>query len=360
MKKLFFFAAMLISIAATAQSQTCVTAKQVSANYNAKQVTFDLTWTACNGTNHLYRVWIFVDYRDATGTTKGTWQRALINGTAAGTFINGSAGTQRVTLTLANTLPAKFDWCAFATDYPPNATMSNNTYTLKGTPPFVINGTYTTSARTYTGNYITKITDATRNPEGIIRVPGCDGATFTLTSAGFANPTTYNVGGMIWSAPVTAAVCSNKTTMQSNTSASDCRSNPGYDGDYFTWCMVMTHAPILCPSPWRVPTEQDFVNLDVALGGTGVYRTNATNISKFFATSGTAGQFWGGQKNGFTQCGGTIAQSGQGVIGVWYSATIGATGYPCNLHVGDIGTEHRVYPCAGNYMCFGFGLRCVR
>jgi hypothetical protein len=63
--------------------------------------------------------------------------------------------------------PAKFNWCAYATDYPPNAILgSNHYYNLHGTAPFVINdvalheGTTTHSSETT----ITSFTDATGCP----------------------------------------------------------------------------------------------------------------------------------------------------------------------------------------------------
>ena len=35
-------------------------------------------------------------------------------------------------------VPAKFNWCAYVSDYPPNVTAANGTYTFKGTPPFTL------------------------------------------------------------------------------------------------------------------------------------------------------------------------------------------------------------------------------
>jgi len=49
----------------------------------------------------------------------------------------------------------------------------------------------------------------------------------------------------------------------------DCRSNPGQKGDLFSWRAVSELKDVLCPYPWRVPTVQDFIDLDIALGGTG-------------------------------------------------------------------------------------------
>jgi hypothetical protein len=78
----------------------------------------------------------------------------------------------------------------------------------------------------------------------------------------------------IWSDDVTATNCQkemfNGGGLHSNFNA-DCRSNPNRDrhnkliGDLFSWCAVHRFQNYLCPYPWRVPTKQDFVNLDIIL-----------------------------------------------------------------------------------------------
>ena len=52
--------------------------------------------------------------------------------------------------------------------------------------------------------------------------------------------------------------------------------NPGYDGYLYNWYYVVANETDLCPSPWRVPTGQDFIDLNLALGGPGVdsYKTD--------------------------------------------------------------------------------------
>ncbi len=180
----------------------CISVNSVGVNYATKTVTFVLTWKACNGTTHLNKAWVFVDWQQVTGTnTTGTWTRATISGAATvtngtyttgnttGFYVTGTNGqSATVTVKLSNA-PAKFNWCAIATDYPPNATMSNGTYTLKGTPPFVVNGIkLDNTQKSYTGSCITSITDATNNPEGFTVSPPfaagaiANGSTFTPVS----------------------------------------------------------------------------------------------------------------------------------------------------------------------------------
>ncbi len=44
---------------------------------------------------------------------------------------------------------------------------------------------------------------------------------------------------------------------------------PGYRGYLYCWHYMMDHKDELCPAPWRIPTKEDLINLDKALGGTG-------------------------------------------------------------------------------------------
>jgi len=98
----------------------------------------------------------------------------------------------------------------------------------------------------------------------------------------------------IWSDAVTATACQktsfdggyHRGTIQ-NFNA-DCRSNPNFPGDLFSWCAVVRFTNILCPYPWRVPTAQDFRDLDIALGGTGGVRTDLDFINANYINR------WGG------------------------------------------------------------------
>ncbi len=163
----------LFTFSATAR---CVNVKQVTANYKNQSVTFILTWTGCNNTTNLNKVWCLVDFQtvDAAGN-KGTWARAAINGAATvnnGTYTAGNATgfyvtgkneqSATVTVKLGN-VSGRFNWCAYATDYPPNIGAANSgVYTLRGTQSFVIGGN-TISGKQYSGTIAT-LTDATGCP----------------------------------------------------------------------------------------------------------------------------------------------------------------------------------------------------
>jgi hypothetical protein len=184
MKRFFFLLAMLASVATSAQSG--VTVKSVSANYGNKTVTFTVSWLNSSRTGtHYSKVWVWVDYIPVVGNaTTGSWTRALISGTPTATQgtstretgndngfwlqgTSGTSGTYNATITVKlNITAAKFNWCAYVSDYPPNVSNINNgIYTFKGTAPFIVNGTTTLplGQTTYTGT-LTALTDRTGCP----------------------------------------------------------------------------------------------------------------------------------------------------------------------------------------------------
>ncbi len=196
-------------------SSAAVQVKSLSTDYANKRVTFALSWAAgTRNATHLSKVWVLVDYQEVTNpNTTGVWQRATVvsatattgtvsGNTGRGFFVQGTDGafSSTVTVTLSS-VPAKFNWCATATDYPPNAVMSNGIYTLKGTTPFTINGSTTVSARTYTGACITSFTDATGCPGIVDQLPG--GASIAVTSTACQNvrlsATGTNTTSWVWS-----------------------------------------------------------------------------------------------------------------------------------------------------------------
>ncbi len=183
MKKIYYLLLAMLCMH-NSYATNCISTKQVKADYATNKITVSITWTGCGGdaSSHRNTAWVFVDYRAVTGGTKSnTWSRATIAAASSGTVVNSgnskgvwiygtNSTSQTVTLTLnPSGLPAQYDWCAFATDYPPNAaTYNNGTYTLRGTKPFVINGT-TVDSKTYSSGIINVITDATGCPGWIER-----------------------------------------------------------------------------------------------------------------------------------------------------------------------------------------------
>ena len=192
MKKVFSFA-ILLACSFPLWGQRVVETKTVSVNYSATPptVTFEVYWNSAPNPaqQHLDSVWVFVDYAPISGTVTGAWQPATITaatvtspGTASypvplpyrGLYVKGNpSGTFSATVTAALTGDlngTKFNWCAYATDYPPNTEEQDGYYKLKGTEPFVVNGgTLSATSASYTG-CITSLTDATGCP-GLIPIP---------------------------------------------------------------------------------------------------------------------------------------------------------------------------------------------
>jgi uncharacterized protein (TIGR02145 family) len=94
---------------------------------------------------------------------------------------------------------------------------------------------------------------------------------------------TWVIDTQTWSAPLMKAQAGcTKTTDFGNTNppvSALFRSSGLYDGSgyLYNWKCVNENSDSanpnsLCPSPWRVPTQSDFITLDVALGGNGTNR----------------------------------------------------------------------------------------
>jgi len=93
----------------------------------------------------------------------------------------------------------------------------------------------------------------------------------SLGAVSFHSNNEWIIGNQIWSDAVTATACQ-KTSFNAgsaNNYSADCRSNPGQRGDFFSACAVIRFANYLCPAPWRVPTREDFLKLNIAMGGVG-------------------------------------------------------------------------------------------
>jgi hypothetical protein len=144
-------------------------------------VTFRVYWEggAPDNSSHLDSIWLFVDYQPvASNGSLGAWTPATLSAPAAaapatvvtvlgngrGFYLRGTLDpsfSATVTVTLAGPTPGStFNWCAYASDYPPNAIIGSGAYDLHGTPPFIINGSITEPTRQYAG-CITSLTDAT-------------------------------------------------------------------------------------------------------------------------------------------------------------------------------------------------------
>jgi hypothetical protein len=190
----------------SARAQTTVTL--LGEDFDKSEVTFSVTMSPATHT------WVFVDY---TTTTPANMSRATFTSVSPGTLAAANqgfwlAGNATVTAMLKD-VSGKFSWCAYATNVPPNAEVeAGGGYTLRGTPPFLINGNIPVYDYNFgPGTCITSITDLTCNPAGFLRTPPmtvtatapatvCAGAPLTLTATATGGTTTamsytWNIAG---------------------------------------------------------------------------------------------------------------------------------------------------------------------
>jgi uncharacterized protein (TIGR02145 family) len=143
----------------------------------------------------------------------------------------------------------------------------HNVYTISGTPTETGTFNYTLTT-TNTKGCRNDTISGTLAVSQAVTYTNCQAASFNIgaAKASFASPATYNINGLIVSAPVLVDSCRKGNykggANQYHDYGADCRSNIKAEyGDLFSWCMVARYADILCPSPWRVPTREDFCTM---------------------------------------------------------------------------------------------------
>jgi hypothetical protein len=289
MKKNLFFFVMLASVAASAQRTTPVTIANTNVDYSTKVVTFDLSWKGSDAT-HRNEVWVFVDIRPITGANiLGSWTAATLvpNSTTVtagsgnqylsltytpvsdntrGIWVKGTSSATTntfnatVKVTLNSATPARFNACAYVSDYPPNAVAySSGTYnTLKGTSPFTITGNGTIQGNKYVGSIINSMTDATGCPGGVGRDEVHNGGTCApgLTAVG-------NYCRNLSEDNAFALTCSGNTIEVKNSDA----------GTALLWA----NRDLCSSSGWRVATGPELKCICNQIGLTGEYFPNDTN-----------------------------------------------------------------------------------
>jgi uncharacterized protein (TIGR02145 family) len=185
----------------------------------------------------------------------------------------------------------------------------------------------------------------------------------SLGLASFATTQTWTIGSQTWSDAVQTVDCSNSSSFNGGDWVSssfniDCRSNPGQKGDLFSWRAVSEVAE-LCPEGWRVPTAEDFKNLDIAMGGTGENRWGEGYAQ--FVTDNYIGR-WGGAYGGSCAADGTI--NSQRSSAAYWSLSVSETntnwGLNLNFEINFMGSLDFVNPQGHDNKSSGLTLRCVR
>jgi uncharacterized protein (TIGR02145 family) len=265
----------------------------------------------------------------------------LASGSTAQTVTAGSAITQ-IKYTTANATGAT------PSNLPTGVSgaWASNTYTVSGTPTSV--GTYNYTVTTTNSNGCSNAT-ATGRITVQLSTKGCTTASLNLGTAGFTSSTTYSRNGLTISSPVTATNCNNKTYSSFDGGSSgnykaDCANN-NYDasyGNWFSWCTVVQYASKLCPSPWRVPTNEDHCL---------IANNSSTDCSNKIGYD--LGGVDGYAKTGYVRAGTAVGAS---VRGYYWSSTSTSDSNAVYFSFNSGGT----YPSLAIEKDVGFALRCVR
>jgi uncharacterized protein (TIGR02145 family) len=236
-------------------------------------------------------VWVFVDYNK-----NGVMERlplstgATLTATSPGgkvieepdnnkgVWVAGNARTNSsfsATVKLLTAVKKVGGACAYASNYPPVGKYQNNAAEISftGTPMYDLviekiadRSTYTIST---TGLY------SIRADEVIQSFTDATGASGRLTPPYAASTQIWTVGNQIWSDAINVPACDHDA-FTADQKHPYCRSytTNGKKWYYYNWVYVKTNLNTLCPSPWRVPTANDFIALDKVFGGSGSNRTS--------------------------------------------------------------------------------------
>jgi uncharacterized protein (TIGR02145 family) len=131
-------------------------------------------------------------------------------------------------------------------------------------------------------------------------------------------------------------------------STSNLQAGSGY---LYNYACVIKEQHNLCPAPWRVPTLQDFIDLDRYFGGTGENRTSTSYQS--FITEHYVNA-WGGVYGGYGD--GTSVSTKGTNMSFWTPTGAGTNAYSLYINF----TSGGIYPQYYSYQRYGFQVRCVR
>jgi uncharacterized protein (TIGR02145 family) len=157
---------------------------------------------------------------------------------------------------------------------------------------------------------------------------------------------------LIWSDVINVPAC-NHEAFTNDYGIPYCRSffTNGKTWYYYNWSYVYINKDTLCPSPWRVPTKDDFIALDVAFGGSGVNRIGETQswVNDNYVTK------WGGTY------GVGIADGSSMTIVSTRSYSWSSTDYnSISANILTFDTSGSVNPQDYSSRYYGFLVRCVR
>jgi uncharacterized protein (TIGR02145 family) len=338
-------------------------------------VTFNVSWSK-TGMPDVWSdtVWVWVDYNDAgvmkrlpiTSATASAGTVTKISSNDKGVWIAGNArstGSFSATVRLLTATADIAGACAYASNYPSVGVYSSNAPMLSftGTSPYEISLAYSggESATVKAGdtfllpcNYTpTSFTDATGAPGRLSGTPFNDNVNVPPLAAS-AKTWPIPDANQIWSDVINVPACDHPEMVSDNTKPY-CRSYEYKERKwfYYNWTYVSENLNTLCPSSWHVPTMEDFVSLDIALGGDGKNRpADASWITSQYL------EYWGAYTFfGYTRLPNTMSDLGTHML-YWTTTTIPGTSSSYCL---DLRTS-TVMPLKTDTWAFAYPVRCVR
>ena len=243
---------------------------------------------------------------------------------------------------------------------PNDATNKNIAWSSSKTTVATVSNGIVSTLTPGTTNIIASTVDGGKTDICVLTVAqGCNletpGWGSSLGAVSFASTQTWIIGSQTWSDVVQTTNCSNRNTFNgrngtNRTYNADCRSNPDRKGDLFSWCAIVRFQDQLCPNTWRVPTREDFRNLDIALGGSGSNR----NSTSQFVTENYINR-WGGAFGGYCDSSGSLFYRTTSA-GYW-AQTEDDESHGYGLLISTVGV---VNPQNWSRKFNGYTLRCVR
>jgi uncharacterized protein (TIGR02145 family) len=167
-----------------------------------------------------------------------------------------------------------------------------------------------------------------------------------------ASTQTWTVGNQMWSDAIHVPDC-NKSSFTTSNTEPHCRSytsgtNTWY---YYNWAYVNSRAALLCPSPWRAPTAEDFCTLDKSLSGASSCPSRTMSAQQVNATYVLA---WGGSYGGYYNSSGTLRN--QDTYAYYWSSRALDSSYAYGLEY----VSSYVFPQGTYFKPYGFQVRCVK
>ncbi len=179
----------------------------------------------------------------------------------------------------------------------------------------------------------------------------------------FKTDRTWQTGDLLWSDVVMSSVCSDRTSYLGRDSDMvqyycDCRKGNDGFGDLFSWCGMAVARQSLCPDGWRIPTMDDFVALDKALGGTGENRPFLSQTGPDIPILAKyTGEEWGGGYGGNATWDNILAKPN--VEAYYWGQSVEASMPTYGMYLG-FKTNGHIFVKQSSRKDFGMPVRCVR